>query len=315
MTIKRVLPVIMCFILAAGAAEAAPLKITMVDAGAVNLPLTYAMKEGCLAEAGVAVELLPVTSGATAVLASGQVDLSISNLAPVLSAWQNGADLKVLAFLYPRFDRYVISRYPEAEASKIRTVGIKSASIGGEEILKPFLDYLKLDRKTLKTVMAKGDTVKYAMLDMGYIDLATIESYELARKAAAERKYHLIRDPYQGRTMDARVITTSGRVLKKKGPELEKFIYAIYRAVNSAAADRGKTVRLLMSEYGYSEEDASAYYDVFAGLAGAFDYVPSPERADRAWSYLEDYRPETRKKTGALLFPEYAIKAAAGLKP
>ena len=304
------------FALCRPAVSAAPLKVVSVEPGGgtpADMPLLYAIKEGCLARQGISVEWIKVLKGATAVLASGQADLSMTTLTPVMMAHQSGADFKVLAFLYKSFDHYAVSRYPAAEASKIKTIALNPSSAVNETYLKSFLDHLGLDRKNLKTVYALGDTPKYAMLEMGYADFFAINSAELARQIAAEKKYYLIQDPYLGRNTSARVITASSKALKKKGSDVEKFVAAIYCAVNGLAAEHEKTVALLMAEYKYSREEAETYYKTLTEAVKGLDYVPSPRRLEPEWEYIPDVKPEDRKKADGLMFPDFAAKAVAGI--
>lgn len=299
-------PAVLLGVAAVHAVAAEKLKVVMVTAGTIDMPLVYAMKEGCLAERGLSVERLKVTSGATAVLAANEADLQISALGPVLAACKNGAGIRVVALLPPMLDTVAISRYPRGEVSKVRTIALSSPGVGGRGILQPFLSGLGLDPSSLKYVIGKGDDVRFTMLKMGYADFFVTHSQELARKVAQEGEYFLVQDPSEGRGLDARVVTAGTRALRKRGPAVGNFVAAMRCAVDSAAANPEKTASLMMEEYGYTREEALSYAARFTASVKGYDLAPEAAVAAGSWRFVDGATDEDRASTSKFLFPDYA---------
>ena len=173
----------------------------------------------------------------------------------------------------------------------------------------PFLDLFGLDPAGVKSVIGKGDDVRYMMLKMGYADLFVTHSQELIRKVGQDGDYYVIPDPSDGRSMDARVVTASLKAIKKRGQAVEKFVDALRCAVNSAAENPEKVARLLSDEYGYTRDEASAYAVRFASSARGQDFVPSAAAAAGFWRFVDESTDADRASTAKFLFPDYARKA------
>lgn len=288
---------------------AKPLTIAAMDAEIYDLPLVYAKKEGAFAAGGITMERMSVARGVTALVVSGQADLALVSMVPVLAAYQSGADLKVLAFMYPRFDIYAVSRFKPGDGARIKTIVLNSSGGASRLLLDPFIDYLNADRGSLRTVIAATDAARYAMLEMGYADLTNISSPELLAKIRAEKKYYLIPIAATGTTGEPSILVASGKAVRKRGEELGKFTKILYSTIKAAAADKEKTVKLLADEYKYSPEEAALFYDSFAAASRDLDYVPSAARLEAVSAKINEDGFKAVKGYKDLAFPDYALKA------
>lgn len=297
----------------AAPARAAALRIASLNEGLYDFPIVYAQREGYFSAAGLSLERLQAARGVVALLVSGQADLTIGSVAPALSAYQNGADLKILAFLYPQFNYCAVSRFKPQESSKIKTLALNSSGLAPELMVKPFLDLWKLDRKSLKTVVAPGDASRYALLERGDADLTHVSSPEILEKIRAEKKYTLLPIAAAGAATEPLVITASDKALRERGPELDKFIAALYRAIKAAAVDKARTAGLLKSAYNYPPAEAALFSEEFAAAARDMRYVPDAPRLEAFLLTLKEIEPDLKlgRPPAGMVYADYAKKAVA----
>lgn len=288
---------------------AEPLKVVSLDSKFYEFPLDYAQKEGFFARAGVSVERSAVARGVVAQVVSGQADAALVSVAQVLAAFGNGAPLRVVAVLYPRYDYYAVSRFPAAQAARIKTVALNSPGAASRQLLEPFYAHLKLDEASLSTVIAPGDAARLALLERGEADLTNVSSPQLLRKIRQEGKLHLIPASVTGRAGEASVVAVSSRAYASRGEDIERFISALHDAIAAAAADKAKARRRLVADHGYSAEEADAFSEAFSSAAASMDFVPSAAGLGAAFDRLGRDAPRKRGDLGALAAPEAARKA------
>ena len=82
--------------------------------------LDYARKAGSFSSAGLAVEVL-ISSSVARPGGDGAADAVLGEALGPLSAFLRGEDVRVLARLYPSYGFFGVSRFPTAEASKIKS--------------------------------------------------------------------------------------------------------------------------------------------------------------------------------------------------
>ncbi len=293
----------------AQAAGKGELRVVLMDSDVYDFPLVFAEKEGYFKREGLTVKKITVQKGPHAILMAGRAELVIGNAAAVMSASENGGDLKIIAALFPRFDFFGVSRYKPEEGARIKTAAFNSMGAASAVIMAPFLDRFGVDQAALKKVYAAGDMPRYSMLEMGYADLTLISSPEILTRISAEKKYYCLPITALPEAEPA-VLTTSEKAMKKRGGEIGKFVSAIYKAIGAAAADRGKAIALLQSEYKYSPEVASIFYETFAGAARGMRYVPSADRFKASAEQVKaDRGAEPARPSGTLIYTEYAQNA------
>ncbi len=272
--------------------------------------LNYAQKTGYFQASGLSLNII-ISSQASRQLYLGQADAALGDMSGPVEQYMKGAEVRILARLYPSPAFYGVSRYPYTEAGSIKTAvsGGKGGATGSH--IKAMLRYLggqgvKVDESNL------SDNARYALLEAGKADLALISSAELLSRIRAEKKYYVIEpgDAYKGGSYYQAVITTKN-AMDTKGPQLEKFVSACVDAVSDIAASSAPFVAYLVSEEGLGPAQAESIQAAIAAGAGA-GFAPSLSEvdtlADQADVSSDTYKGK-RKAGRGLLFPDYAVKA------
>ena len=296
----------------AAAADPEPLTVVFLKAEAYQLLLSYA--EPFFASENVKVKQLPNLAGPMYVLTSMGADVALSGTIPVLKTFEKGADVKVLASLASRNDLFGVSRFAPG-AGEIKKVALSRA--GGENSLYElaFLEHLGANPAAVEFIYEPSESARYAMLDTGKADFVMVTSRDIAAQVKQEGKYRLI--PYwkTSARSDARILAvTTGPKLEAKGPELAKFIKALYAAVKSAAEEPEKARAFLREKYSYSPEAAAELQAYWAKEFRAKSFVPDAAMLGRAAAGLkENHRrkgaPRGKRSASGLVFTDYARKA------
>ncbi len=276
-----------------GAGAAAPVRVAVFYDDACNFPLMFAEKEGYFAKEGITVKIVKVDGGTLSNLLSGKVDAVFMSAPTALAGYEGGKDLKILARLYGRFDIYAISRFKPAESGKILSVALNSRGAEPQLLTQLFIDYLKLDPKSFIRVYAAGDEPRYALMEEGKADLTVLSSVKLLRGIMAEKKYFYLPIAETGIKTEPRVIAALSAGIEKRGPELEKFLAAFYDALKAAAADGVKASAYLQSEYGYTPQEAAAFYAGFSAAVRDMEFTPAEGVFDGLAEKMNKLRPSS----------------------
>ena len=215
----------------------------------------------------------------------------------------------MLARLYPSYGFFGVSRFPTAEASKIKSAA--RGPFGGypSQRLKALLKGLGASDATL-TATRLTDEENFKLLEAGQTDLILLDSEALLSKIRAEKKYHIIDpgDAYKGRGFDT-VISATPRALSAKGPALEKFVASMLDAVANAAANPEAFLAFLVKEEGFGPGKAAAVQASIARAVADDAFVPDSSALDAIAATIE-IRGASRKAQDArgIASPDYAAK-------
>lgn len=277
--------------------------------GVAGFLADYARDYGYFTAEGITVEHA-ISSAPIGLVRTGRADVAIAGMGSAAELFLRGDDTRVLVQLFPSLDFYGVSRFGPSAAVKIKTA--HSGALSGEPVLrlKAMLTYLGAKDVKINNTQS-DDTARYKLLEEGGTDLVLLNSPELIRKARASGKYYISEpyDAYKGQGFRAAVIT-SQRVITTKGPELEKYVAALRAAYDDALTRPDRVVPILTGIYGFTAEEARAYYRDFARGAADAPFSVSQEPLDSISTGLE--LPEgakKRKDVNGLLAPDYADKA------
>ena len=310
---------------AAFAAEPDVVRVAYIESDIPAFMLDYA--EPFFTERGIKVLPIKVQHKTTSMVLGGLAEVCITGVVPVVKGYGNGADFKVLAALFPRFDNYVLSRYGPGEGNKIKNMALLSS--GGEAymLMTYFLKHLGADPANIGILTSPSEAARYAMLEQGVADIMMYSSVDILKKARKEGKYHMFRDSDVGeKKYSPTLVTTSGKVLKGRSGQIERFLAGLYAGLKSAASDQARSVAFLKDKYGYSTEAAELFQADLAAGVNSMSWTPD----GGFFSTVEEVIPEApglekNKKDGVkvkeskrpiseLAFPAHAVKARASVK-
>jgi ABC-type nitrate/sulfonate/bicarbonate transport system substrate-binding protein len=227
------------------------IKVGVKDAAGGDLLLNVADKEGFFKKEGIKVTMVAAPNNITALLSSGEVDVTTQMVSASLVPFLNGENFKLIAMTEKYTNNFGVSKYSKEELGKIKKVGVPRIGGSLHYTVYESLQNLGINPDSVKFVNTGGTTANsIALLEKNEIDFAFIDQGDLDKLTGS---YTFIgpKDLYGDKLTPGGLVTTQATI-DKKGEVLQSYVNAIYRA-------RGFLVK--------NQEESLAYIDNGAGLS------------------------------------------------
>lgn len=257
-------------------AESVPLeeiKVGVKDAAGGDLLLNVAEKEGFFKKEGIKVTMVSAPNNVTALLTSGEVDVTTQMVSASVVPFLNGENFKLIAMTEKHTNNFGVSKYPKEELSKIKKVGVPRIGGSLHYTVITALENLGLNTDNIKFVNTGGSTVtSIGLLEKGEIDFAFIDQGDLDKLSG---NYRLIspNDLYGDKLTPNGLVTTQATI-DKKGAVLQSYVNAIYRARGFLVKNQEESLAYIDNGAGFSKEKLEGMY---AEIKGTFDISVVPE--------------------------------------
>lgn len=237
------------------------LNVAVTDGERAEWLLDFAEKKGFFEEAGLKINKIEAGVNRTALLTSGEVDLTNQMVASSLTPFFNDEDIKLIAVTQYSSDNYGVSRYPEENISQIKRVGVPRIGGAFHISIIPVLQTLGVDMNKVEYVtMGSAIGSRIALLESGEIDFTLIDPEDI--KGLEVDKFFLISpEKLYEDSYGPRGVLTNQAVIDTKSKEIQIYIDVLARTLIYVEENRAELVSYFSESFELSTAEAERYYD------------------------------------------------------
>ncbi len=272
-----------------------------------------AAREGIFEKYELRIEEVPITIGLKNTFLAGHVD---AVMGPTLMAgnYLDNVDMKIIANRGYNPD-YLVSKYPIEDLNLVKKVGLSEIPSNDELKIRGVWSVLGLDFESLELVKTTGGGIKMERLKRGDIDATFLLNKIMAEELVKEGFYLIDREEIFKGPFPATHILVLDEKLNKRPETYERFVLALYEAMEIFKNDREGSIGVVRSVMNIGQEEATEIYEEYSDFLRRMDYIPETGLFEALIPMIIDMLPlkpvNPERDLGELVISDFAERAVS----